>query len=416
MRNTLPQEVITEEGRFPSPYTGCHVMNITMLEQTTEGYLLRDKGLLAELAAGLGQIQGQLTRLQQDDWLLSRLLYRSRSQHRRSVAFNSLMEVHKLLRRLHALQTLQAAKDLSTCYNRVLLEVDDTDWGQSYPSPENVLGLLQRLILSQALGDEVMDASQAAISHLQGMLAQTHFMSFALGTLALVARLAILLRALQPQWARLYARLLATGQALAHHPDTFASVREGLANLPSAMNKHNSLPCDIPPMTLDVSVPEHPMEELGISWPNYAEPPEMAMESRDKKKEPTILDNSIIKSPLSVDTQPGVQTTEKGYHPQRKVNNKTPCKQVTVQAKPGKGKKRSQGPPKNSQQGTMEPITLDTPSGHPRSSLQKTSNLHKKQRPHPPHQVSRDVNEKVSQSDISTGFWLDKAVKVYRKP
>ncbi|KAL0050812.1 hypothetical protein WJX82_007614 [Trebouxia sp. C0006] len=156
----------------------------------------------AARGANLVALQGSLVRT--DLWyevaLLSKLLYKSKNQHRSSKHFQYLTEVKRCMKLLLQLQLSDLVGDLNHLRSNAGVGMPATAslvmFGRAnklhVPSQQAGILVLQRLLAGCRLAVRAIPAAHAAAAQLLAQLSMTYFMPFCLTALAMVARIQVL--------------------------------------------------------------------------------------------------------------------------------------------------------------------------------------------------------------------------------
>ncbi|DBA79811.1 hypothetical protein WJX77_011348 [Trebouxia sp. C0004] len=156
----------------------------------------------AARGANLLALQGSLVRT--DLWheaaLLSKLLYKSKNQHRSSKHFQYLSEVKRCMRLLQQVQLSDLVGDLNHLRSNAGVGMPATAslvmFGRAsklqVPSQQAGILVLQRLLAGGRLAVKTIPAAHAAAAQLLAQLSMTYFMPFCLTALAMLARIQVL--------------------------------------------------------------------------------------------------------------------------------------------------------------------------------------------------------------------------------
>ncbi|KAL0021447.1 hypothetical protein WJX79_000584 [Trebouxia sp. C0005] len=156
----------------------------------------------AARGANFVALQGSLVRT--DLWyeaaLLSKLLYKSKNQHRSSKHFQYLSEVKQCMKLLQQLQLSDLVGDLNHLTSSAGVGVPASAslimFGRAnklhVPAQQAGILVLQRLLAGCRLAVKTIPAAHAAAVQLLAQLSMTYFMPFCLTALAMVARIQVL--------------------------------------------------------------------------------------------------------------------------------------------------------------------------------------------------------------------------------
>eukprot|EP00808_Paulinella_micropora_P016096 g5298.t1 len=197
-------------------------------------------GSAARFAALCVEIQGEVE-------LLDRLFYKNKNQHRKALYYQKLREVRKRARAIGSAPRVAPAALARLAAGGAL-------------SGEATASMTQQLVQLHAALAAVQSAILVAARHLQALLAQSFFMAFALGALAIVARLHTLSARLQQLTTSLLSRLPAAAD------DDGLATRDNPGVLP-ALHSSSSQRATCEPASFSTSQPNQPRNSLSSTCP-----------------------------------------------------------------------------------------------------------------------------------------------------